>query len=234
MKKYILLLLASVLTLGTNAQVTSSDPIAPIDPVAAKVLTVSKSTTSVLDKTGLYDRVEMTRTANVGEMTLVVVPCVVDGYFFGADAKRYEVTRLRQVPAGTVYNYYYFQFETREMEDTEDFQPCHYYLVRPTVQTNKIVACEAGLKTEVGSIQKVLLNGPAFMAIPSEDVDRDGDVDNADVEGAIRFILQKNTEGLVLDAADVDDDGSVKSSDIVRLVNIILSGSWSKNIPNNK
>ena len=234
MRHYIFTLLLLALSSSAFSQVTSSDPIAPIDAVPAKVLSVAKQTTSIKGIMGLYDRVEMVRTANVDELTVVVVPCVVDGYFFGADAKRYEVKRLKQIPAGTTYDYRYFQFETREMEDTEDFQPNHYYLVRPTVQTNKIVACEAGLKTEVGSTQKVLLNGPAFMAIPSEDVDRDGDVDNADVEGAIRFILQKNTDGLVLDAADVDDDGSVKSSDIVRLVNIILSGSWSKSIPNNK
>lgn len=231
MKKYIILLFASVLALGTSAQVTSSDPIAPIDAVPAKVLSVAKQTTSIKGIMGLYDRVEMERTANVDELTVVVVPCVVDGYFFGADAKRYEVKRLKQIPAGTTYDYKYFQFETREMEDGEDFLPNHYYLVRPTVQTNKIVACEAGLKLEVGDAQKTLVNGPAFMAIPNGDVNEDGNLTKADVEGIVSFVLQKNTEGLDKTAADANGDGIIDVKDIVELVNSILSGDWSVKIP---
>lgn len=231
MKKYIILLFASVLALGTSAQVTSSDPIAPIDAVPAKVLSVAKQTTSIKGIMGLYDRVEMERTANVDELTVVVVPCVVDGYFFGADAKRYEVKRLKQIPTGTSYDYKYFQFETREMEDGEDFLPNHYYLVRPTVQTDKIVACEAGLKTEVGDAQKLLANGPAFMAIPNGDVNEDGNLTQADVEGIVSFVLQKNTEGLNKATADVNKDGVINTKDVVLLINSILSGEWSKTIP---
>lgn len=59
------------------------------------------------------------------------------------------------------------------------------------------------------------------------DVNRDGNVNSADVVSVYNFILDGTNSGVTKDRADVNDDNEVNSADVVSIYNYIVSGSES-------
>lgn len=231
MKHYIFTLLLLALSSSAFSQVRDTDPIAPIAAQNAVVLSIKQGVTTTNNKYGLFDRVEMQRSIPKGQTTAIAFPCEVDGYFFGADAKRYVVKKMRQTTnAYGVKEYRYLNIDLEEMADDEDFQPNKYYIVCPTVATSTVLACVSGLKVNVDTAQKQFLCGVASKQLPFYDVNEDDVVDEADVEGITRFILHKDTTGLNRDTADINEDGTIDNKDIVCLINIILSGVWKEKL----
>jgi|GEM_PF-5015974 len=88
----------------------------------------------------VYDRVDMVRNVPASTATLFAVPATVDGYYFGADAKRWEVT----VKADG-------QHVLLPMDDLADFEPNHLYIVKPEANCGAtvITSIVAGTKVTV-------------------------------------------------------------------------------------
>lgn len=86
---------------------------------------------------GTYDRVEMVLPTNLpeGKLTFLQFPATVDGYYFGADTKRYEVT----LNDGEVESY-------EEMADLADFEAGKVYLVEAPDDDNVINIVTAAKK----------------------------------------------------------------------------------------
>ena len=58
------------------------------------------------------------------------------------------------------------------------------------------------------------------------DVNRDGNIDIADVTALIRFVLSGNPNGIDVAAADCNHDNSYNIADVTLLIHRVLSGTW--------
>ena len=58
------------------------------------------------------------------------------------------------------------------------------------------------------------------------DVNRDGDVNIADVTALIDHLLSGDTTGIDVTAADCDTDNAVNIADVTALIDYLLSGAW--------
>ena len=56
------------------------------------------------------------------------------------------------------------------------------------------------------------------------DVNRDGDVNSADVVAVYGFIEKGDNSGIFRIDADVNDDDEINSADVVEIYNIIING----------
>ncbi len=135
--------------------------------------------------------------------------------------KEYEYLMLRT--SGTVNNKYFFGLSKDDCKDVEE-----------NVCVLDGTSFNTGWKSSTGA----LYENKAFLVHESQtmiqlsmagDVNRDGNVDNEDVNALVNIILGKVTENDNYDmkAADVNCDGNedITIADVTALVNIILGGS---------
>lgn len=100
---------------------------------------ISASGTSV---DGYFDRIEMQLSyPMVNGLTLMQFPAKVDGYYFGADAERYEVILNDE---GEAVSY-------REMDDLEDFVSGKVYAIKSNGAEESVVSMKAGVRTEAAT-----------------------------------------------------------------------------------
>lgn len=208
MKRNIFLLIVMLAALGAQAQYTNSGY-----TVATNILTVPEGQLAPGAAGGLkYDRIETVRNIPTGVLTAFAVPATVDGYFFGADAERYEVKR---VEGQTIY--------VKVMEDVADFESGKLYVVRPDLGADTLYSYTAGMLTAVGNAQRDLECYPVEL----RDVTRDKKVDVADVTAMVDIILGKDAEKKFdHQVADANGDGIVDVVDVTLLVNSILTGNY--------
>lgn len=210
MKRNIFLLMVMLVALGAQAQTkyTNSGY-----TVATNILTIPQDQLTPGAAGGLkYDRIETVRNIPTGVLTAFAVPATVDGYFFGADAERYEVKR---VEGQTIY--------VKVMEDEADFESGKLYVVRPELGADRLYSYTAGMLTAVGNAQRDLECYPVDL----RDVTRDKKVDVADVTAMVDIILGKDPEKKFdHQVADANGDGVIDVVDVTLLVNSILTGNY--------
>lgn len=95
------------------------------------------------DADELYDRVTMQQSLSADEWAIISLPSKLDGYFFGADAKRLRIIYSKQSDA---LNY---DIIAEEMTDEEDFLADQSYLIKPQFDIQEITCITAGLQTAV-------------------------------------------------------------------------------------
>lgn len=120
---------------GDNNGTADERNISPATPVTYPIPATAASTADT------YDRIEMALPTNMqkGKLTFLQFPAPVDGYYFGADAKRYEVT----LNDGEVESY-------EEMDDLADFEAGKVYLVEAPDDDNVInIVTAAKQKTTI-------------------------------------------------------------------------------------
>lgn len=103
------------------------------------------------------DRNEMECKLNEGEWSLVSFPSEVDGYYFGANAERYAVTKKANKNDHYIVN-------LKAMDDLADFEAGKDYLVRPTLDIDKVVSVTAGLLTPKTEAEPFVTNQLATQA----------------------------------------------------------------------
>ena len=127
------------------AQLMAVMPTWADDVTDADELHLSSTETSVPDMVNeAYMRITMDREVKAGKWTLLAVPAVLDGYYFGADAPRYKVADYDDtmtVPTITA----------TEMDDAADFQPNQLYLIKSEGDVSEIVIKSPG---ELSSVEK--------------------------------------------------------------------------------
>ena len=84
--------------------------------------------------------------------------------------------------------------------------PAGYYTTNKDTQCNVILVYEPGGNRKRG------------------DVNRDGDVNSADVVAIYAYIIEGDASGYTKEAADVDGSGDVNSADVVAVYDIIING----------
>lgn len=205
MKRNILTLIVMLVALGAQAQ------------TPANILTVPEGQLAPGAAAGLkYDRIETVRNIPTGVLTAFAVPATVDGYFFGADAERYEVKEIKSTGSQSK------EFVVKVMADEADFQPGKLYIVRPDLGADRLYSYTAGALTAVGATQRELECYP----IELQDVTRDKKVDVVDVTAMVDIILGKDAEKKFdHQVADVNGDGTIDVADVTLLVNAILNGA---------
>lgn len=97
-----------------------------------------------------YMRVSLDRQVNADEWTLIVLPSVLDGYYFGPDAERYKVTAC-DLTASPI------QLKREKMADLDDFAADQMYLVKSVADMDKIVSLVPGAATKVPASDVTLM-----------------------------------------------------------------------------
>lgn len=90
-----------------------------------------------------YDRICLKRDIPAERWTVFTLPADLDGYYFGADAERYEVRNLKTDDDGTLV------LDASEMYLEDDFVAGHTYVVYPKYGTSMLTLVTAGMKTPV-------------------------------------------------------------------------------------
>ena len=60
------------------------------------------------------------------------------------------------------------------------------------------------------------------------DCDKDGNVNIADVTALIDYLLSGDATGVNLDMADCDLDGEINIADVTSLIDYLLAGEWTE------
>lgn len=202
MKRNILILMVMLVALGAQAQNVLTVPEGQLTPGASAGLK--------------YDRIETVRNIPTGVLTAFAVPATVDGYFFGADAERYEIESIVALENGCK------EFRVYKMDDLADFVSGKLYLVKAEKGADKLYSYTAGILTPVGAEQRNLECYP----VSFPDVTKDKEVNVSDVTALVDIILGKHDrEHWDYVAADVMADGKHDVADVTALVNQILNGT---------
>lgn len=164
---------------------------------------------------GLYDRVEMLRTTlYAGKAYAISFPCLIDGYYFGADAPRYVVKNTVLKNGNVCVN----ADDIELMVDEADFEPNVTYVVVPKVNTDFIVGLTAGLKTRVYSTE--LVRDVAYLL---GDMDSDMYLTVADVARMINCLNGGSMSSVEKIVTDVDLNGLFTKEDVDKLAKQIVN-----------
>ena len=139
MRRILQMSMSVVVMLAAFTTATAQNAVLP----AADELHIAKSDDSVPSTAkNSYMRITLDREVKAGKWTLLVLPSELDGYYFGPNAPRYEVSQYDDsapVPAVTGV----------KMADAKDFQPNHVYLLKSDGDVSEIVCKSPGVPTKV-------------------------------------------------------------------------------------
>lgn len=90
-----------------------------------------------------YDLVMYYRTLEKGKFYAFALATPLDGYYFGADVKRYIVNSMTPKTSAT------YIIDYTPMQDTEDFLPQQLYIIEAPENISSIISVTAGKQTKV-------------------------------------------------------------------------------------
>jgi len=128
MKKVFVLMALAIITFHAHAQ---------------KVLTVKDDAKAVAQaEAGKYHLVKEEWKLEAGTAYMIMMPAMLDGYYFGQDALRMKVISYEKVGTDT------YEAVTAEMDDLDDFAPNQVYLVVPKIAVDAINHITPGITTD--------------------------------------------------------------------------------------
>lgn len=152
---------------------------------AQKTLTIGATDNTNTYSTQNWDRIEMVRNVPADAVTLFAVVAPMDGYYFGADAKRWEVQTVTNDNGE-------HDLKIVPMADDADFEPLHYYIVKPEAGcgAEKLVSITAGIQTRA-----------EYMEFPLNCYT----VNSRAVIGSVAKLIDKLNAGSTFTTKNVDD-----------------------------